>query len=190
MIKNKEIIDKLTTIMITSLLELQNLANPKLHKDFDFLSTVPIFLTDVIATFSDLIDIHYPGAALHIYAELGEAIKLGGFRAIKKIKPKDGSVNYSVPTVDLNDLTTAANQLGQELLMVLSKGINNLPMPLCNSKEISLRVVEALITNLLHNKFYSDGTHQILDSLCEHVHMSLQDLEPNIKKFPAKDTKR
>jgi hypothetical protein len=95
-IKNEEIIDKLTTIMITYLLELKTLANPKSHEELDFLSTIPEFLTNVISTFADLIDTHYPGAALHIYAELGEAIKLEGLRAIKEIKPKDGSIKYSV----------------------------------------------------------------------------------------------
>ena len=38
-----------------------------------------------------------------------------------------------------------------------------------------LRAVEVLLANLLKQKF-SNNAHQILDSLCEHVHMALTDL--------------
>ena len=89
MSKNKEIIGKLTTIMITYLLQLKSLDNPKSDKKgYDFLSTVPIFLDQFISSFAGLIDSHYPGAALHIYAELKKSIKLAGSQAIKEIKPK------------------------------------------------------------------------------------------------------
>ena len=40
-----------------------------------------------------------------------------------------------------------------------------------------LRGIEALIANTLHQKFNGQGTHDILDQMCGHVHMSLQDLE-------------
>lgn len=35
--------------------------------------------------------------------------------------------------------------------------------------------IEALLVNLLNQKF--ENPHQILDSLCEHVHIALTDLE-------------
>ena len=38
-----------------------------------------------------------------------------------------------------------------------------------------LRGVEALLANLLHQKF--NASHHILDSLCERVHRALNDLK-------------
>jgi len=54
-----------------------------------------------------------------------------------------------------------------------------LPLPL-RSSEVLLRGMEALVSNLLNQKF--DNPHQILDSFCEHVHMSLDDLESRGKR--------
>lgn len=40
-----------------------------------------------------------------------------------------------------------------------------------------LRGVECLLSNLLHQKFSEHDAHKILDDLCEHVHLALDDLE-------------
>lgn len=69
----------------------------------------------------------------------------------------------------------AMNYIGQNLSTALFKSIYELPTSL-RTTEMLLRGVEALLSNLLHQKF-SFNAHGILDSLCEHVHMSLNDLE-------------
>lgn len=79
----------------------------------------------------------------------------------------------------------AANYVEKELSVSLSKSINELPISLRN-QEIFLRGIEALLSNLLHDKFAEDNPHQIIDHFCEHVHMSLKDLSSRLKKFPSK----
>lgn len=66
------------------------------------------------------------------------------------------------------------NYLGQKLGESLYKGLHELPMPL-RKPETLLRGIEALLANLLNQKF--DNSHDILDSLCEHVHMTLDNLQ-------------
>ncbi len=115
-----------------------------------------------------------PGSASFIYADVEAVAKSGGLRAIKKIQSTNGSINYSVSNIKDDDESTAMNYLGQELSTTLFKAIHELPMPL-RKPEMFLRGVEALLANLLNQKF--DNSHQILDSLCEHVHMALGDLQ-------------
>lgn len=67
------------------------------------------------------------------------------------------------------------NYVGQELGTALFKSINALPMPL-RKPEMFLRGIEGLLANLLYAKFSEQGPHQILDSLCDHVHKMLEDL--------------
>ena len=50
--------------------------------------------------------------------------------------------------------------------------------------ETQLRGIEALIANLLNQKF--DNAHDILDSMCDHVHLALNNLASgklNVSKF-------
>ena len=75
-------------------------------------------------------------------------------------------------------MTTAMNYLGQELSTVLFKGMHELSTPL-RKPEMWLRGVEALFANLLNQKF--NNSHDILDRLCDHVHMALTDLESRAK---------
>lgn len=75
-------------------------------------------------------------------------------------------------------MTTAMNYLGQELATTLFKALHELPMPL-RKPEMLLRGVEALLTNLINQKF--DNPHNILDSFCDHVHMSLTDIESHAR---------
>ena len=60
----------------------------------------------------------------------------------------------------------------------LFKGIHELPLPL-RKQEMLVRGVEALLTNLLNDKF--DHPHAVLDTFCEHVHMALNDLATRVK---------
>lgn len=44
-----------------------------------------------------------------------------------------------------------------------------------------------MLANVLHGKFSEDQPHKLLDSICEHVHLGLKDLETRIKKFPLSE---
>lgn len=74
-----------------------------------------------------------------------------------------------------DDYPSGMNYIGQALSTTLFKSIHELPKPMQNA-EMLLRGVECLLGNLLHQKFTEDA-HGILDSLCEHVHMALNDLQ-------------
>ena len=52
-------------------------------------------------------------------------------------------------------------------------------MPL-RIEETLLRAVESLLTNLLQEKF--DNPYVVLNSFCDHVHMSLDDLATRTNK--------
>src|SRR6185312_11522366 len=104
------------------------------------------------------------------------AAKLGGLRSIRKMQEAKSSVHYSVSGIDPNDKVTAANYLGFELANTLFKGFHELPQPL-RQPEMLLRAVETLLANLISQKF--NHSHEILDQFCEHVHMSLSNIEPD-----------
>ncbi len=133
-----------------------------------------VFLLGVISTVVDLVEIENPGSAPFIYADVEAAAKAGGLRSIKEMQDVTGSMHYSVSNIASDDPVTAMNYLGQELSTALFKGIHELPLPL-RKPEMMLRGVEALLANLLSQKF--SNSHDILDSLCGHVHMALSDLE-------------
>lgn len=57
--------------------------------------------------------------------------------------------------------------------------IHELQMPL-RIEETLLRAVESLLTNLLQEKF--DNPYVVLNSFCDHVHMSLDDLATRTNK--------
>ena len=166
--------DELSQVMADALFQLKKIVDNDSTKKHDILSIVKVFLLGVLSTAVDLVEISAPGSAPFIYADVEAAAKLGGLRAIKKLQSENGSMQYSVSNIDEQDAVTAMNYLGQELSTALFKGIHELPMPL-RKPEMFLRGIEALLANLLNQKF--DNPHQILDSLCEHVRMSLNDLQ-------------
>jgi hypothetical protein len=178
MSKDNEITDELNQTMTNALLQLQKLVNRDLTQKHNFLDIVKWFLLGVISTAVDLAEINSPGATPLIYADIEAAAKLGGLRAIRKMQLESGSVSYSVSNIAPDDMTTAMNYLGNELSTALFKGMHELPTPLRNMG-LLLRGIEALLANLINQKF--DNPHQILDSLCEHVHMALNDLESRVK---------
>jgi hypothetical protein len=94
------------------------------------------------------------------------------------MQSENGSISYSVSDIDAGDPAMAMNYLGQQMSTTLFKGIHELPLPLRN-QEMLVRGVEALLANLLNDKF--DNPHDILDSFCEHVHMALNDLATSAK---------
>lgn len=165
--------NELNKIMADSLFQIKKLIDNDSDSN-DLLTTVKVFLLGVISTAIDLVEIELPGSAPFIYADVEAAAKSGGLRSIKEIQSQNGSVHYSVSNIDSDDAVTAMNYLGQELSTALFKGIHELPMPL-RKPEMFLRGIEALLANLLNQKF--NNSHQVLDSLCEHVHMALSDLQ-------------
>jgi len=100
--------------------------------------------------------------------------KKGGLHFIRDLHENSGSMQYSLSDIAPNDVTGGANYVGKELSIDLFKHIHDLPVPL-RTDEMMLRSVEALLTNLLNDKF--DNGHYVLEQFCEHVSMSLNDLQ-------------
>lgn len=173
MLKNKETIDDLHKVMEDALLQLRKLVQDDISQERDFLSIVKLFLLGVISTSVDLVEVTSPGATPLLYADIEAAAKLGGLRAIKKIQSEMGSMTYSVSNIAPDDIETAMNYLGKELSTALYKSLYDLP-PSLRTSETLLRGIEALMSNLLNQKF--DNPHQALDRFCEHVHRCLDDL--------------
>ncbi len=170
------IIDELNQVMTTAIFQLQKIVAKDVVKKHDFLSVVKLFLSSIMSTAGDLVDLAEPGSAQIMYADLEAIAKAGGLRAIRKQQSTQGSINYSVSNIESNDQTTAMNYLGKELSTTLFKSIHELPISL-RSPEMLLRGIEVLLANLLNQKF--NNAHQILDDLCAHVHMALDDLKVN-----------
>jgi hypothetical protein len=163
MSKNSEITRELTQIMATALMQLKHIVDSDLSQQHDFLSIVNTFLLGVVSTTVDLVEMSLPGSAPFIYADIEAAAKLGGLRTIRNMQSANGHIKYSVSNISPDDQTTAMNYLGQELSTALFKGMHELPMPL-RMPEMWLRGIEALLANLLSQKF--DNPHNILDSFC------------------------
>jgi len=168
-------------VVINTLLELKKLSGKN-----NSLSNIIMFLITIISTTADLMELEYPGVATsYIYTEIEAAMKIGGIRGVRDFQIKNGSINYSVSDIADDDMEMAMNYVGQELGVTLFKAVHEIPLPL-RGKEILLRGIEALLANVLHGKFKEDNPHKLIDSMCEHVHMGLKDLESRIKQFPIK----
>ena len=154
--KNSDIANELDQVMKNALFQLQKLINNDTSQKHDFLSVVKIFLLGIISTAVDLTEVNLPGSTPVLYADIEAAAKLGGLRAISKWSSDHGSTNYSVSNIADDDMTTAMNYLGQQLSTALFKGLNELPMPLRN-EEMLLRSIEALLANLLNQKFKNNA---------------------------------
>lgn len=171
---NNDVATKLSQVMEKALLELHSLIKSDPENPHDVLSITKLFLLGVVSTSIDLTEAVSPNSAPFLYADVEAAAKAGGIHAIKKAQEAMGSRHYSVSNIAHDDMTTAMNYLGQELGAALFKGLHELPMPL-RKPEMMLRGIEALLANLLNQKF--NNFHEVLDSLCEHVHMALFSLD-------------
>ena len=172
MVANKKSIKEIQQVLGHALLQLRDLVSPDGSDQSELLPQIKLFLLSVISTAADLVELVIPGGSAYLYAEVEAGAKIGGIRAIAKAMQK-GSPHYSVSGMDENDLPTAMNYVGQQLIIALAKAMYELPKPL-QKPETQLRGIEALLANLLNQKF--DNPHVILDSLCDHVHMGLNDL--------------
>ena len=181
MSRNSQTSAKVSALMTKALFTLRDLVDNDGEYDMDYFQVVSIFLKGVISTAVDLAELHSPGVSPFIYAEIESSSKLGGLRAIETTQSVNGSISYSVSNIDADDPAGAMNYLGQKMSTTLFKSIHELPMELRN-QEMLLRAVEALLTNLLHEKF-SNNPHDILDSFCQHVHRALDDLATRIESI-------
>ncbi len=170
-------IKKMTTfhqVMTDVLFQLKTLVEISAPRKEELLELVRIFLTGMMSTAVDLVEMHAPGSAPTLYAEIEAAAKTGGLSAIVDFQTTYSERTYSVSNIADDDMETAMNYVGQQLSATLSKSVNELPRTL-RTEEMFLRGIEVLLGNLLQQKF--DNPHQILDSLCEHVHMALESLQ-------------
>lgn len=147
------------------------------------IAVVPIMaivLTGCVSTVADLLELKYEGASSYLYKETEAAIKQGGIANIQKKQTENGGAKYSISDIKENDFENGMNYLGQALSTTLFSAIHELPESM-RKPEMLLRGVEALLANLLNQKFRDLGdVHNILDSLCEHVHMNLTALEDKV----------
>lgn len=176
MTKDSKTSAEVSAIMTKALFVLKDLVDNDAEYEMDYHQVV--FLQGVISTAIDLAELNSPGVSPMIYADIEASSKLGGLKSIKKMQSEKGSIFYSVSDIGANDPAAAMNYLGQQLSTTLFKGIHELPLPLRN-QEMLVRGVEALLANLLNDKF--DNPHAVLDTFCEHVHMALNDLASRIK---------
>jgi hypothetical protein len=131
-----------------------------------------LFLHAIISTAADLAELSSPGAKQYIFSDIEAGTRAGGLKAIHEL-----GVDYPVSNIKPDDMKNAMNYLGKAMSTALFKGLYELPKPL-QSEEILLRAIEALLANLLNQRFSNlDNPHDILDSFCEHVHMNLDDLQ-------------
>lgn len=171
---DEKITEELHSVMRDAMLKLQSLVNQDLSRRDDFLPIINTFLSGVVSTTADLVELQIPGGALEVYADVESLAKTGGFRAIRSEQSPNSHLSRSVSGIAPDDMVGAMNYIGQELSTTLFKTIHELPVPL-KKPEMFLRGIEALITGLLIQKF--NNPHDVLDSLCEHIHLALEDLE-------------
>lgn len=171
--------EKLNDVMAKALFQIGDIISNGDTGNENYIDTTCKFLHGVISTAADLVELSHPGSRLVIYADMEAGAKLGGLRAIHQAKEENGSAQYSVSNIGPDDMGNGMNYLGQKMSDALFKGIHELPESLRN-REMLLRATESLLANLLKDKFGNDNPHDILDSLCEHVHMGLDDLKPVI----------
>lgn len=177
---NKKSLDELQQIMTHALLQMQNLVRLNGDDQADLLPHISLFLLTIISTAADLVEAAVPGGSAYLYAEVEAGVKKGGLRSIAKAM-KEKAPEYSVSGIDEDDVETAMNYLGQQLAITLTKALHELPKSL-RSPETQLRSLEALLANLLSQKF--PHAHETLDYFCEHVHTALNNLnqEKNVSK--------
>ncbi len=179
--EDENTVTELNKIIRDSLLKLKKITDDDLSQRKHYISIVKGFLSGIISTTVDLVEATNPGSAPLIYADVEAVAKLGGIEAIKDFHSKHDSIQYSVSDIAPNNSEAGMNYLGQQLSVALFKGLHELPMSLRN-EEMMLRGIEALLANVLHEKF-EDISHRVLDDFCKHVHHCLNNLEGRFKNI-------
>lgn len=171
---DKEIFDEQQKIMTEALLKMAKLAGNNASASSNFLLLAKMLVIGVMSNAADLAEITAPGASHMLYSEIEAAAKNKGLDGIAQASGQ----MYSLSDIKPDDVTKAMNYVGEKLSITLFKSVCELPTEL-RTEEMMLRGIEALLGNLLNQKF--SNPHDILDSLCEHVHCSLKDLETRIQ---------
>ncbi len=176
---NQKKIQELQFEVLARLGELTNLLDADEKSNINIVSMMAMVLACCVSTVADLLELTHEGTSTALYKETEAILKQGGIRNIRK-KQTAGAAQYSISEIKDNDFENGMNYLGQELATTLFSAIHELPHTMQNP-EMLLRAVEALLANLLNQKFRSLGNvHNLLDSLCEHVHMNLKALENKV----------
>jgi len=166
-------VSDIQSIITNSLQELINLCNDNTISDDKSMFVVSTFLKAIVSTAAGIMELHIPGGAGFLYAEIEKDAKAGGITAIHTFGGKL-SETISISAIQGNDLPAAMNYLGQQLSTTLFKGILELPTSM-QSLEVMLRGIEAMFVNLLHQKF--KNPHNVLDQFTTNAHMSLTDAQ-------------
>lgn len=177
---SNNVLNELHQNVIEALINVGKIVEAGSGNHADLLQAINLFLLAVVSTAADMMEVVIPGGGAWVFADVEAGAKQGGLRSISNALIANGSFTYSVSDIEEDDLPTAMNYLGQQLLITLMKGMHELPLSL-RKPETQLRGIEALLANLLNGKFHNP--HDILNSFCEHVHRALDDLrKPSVNK--------
>lgn len=135
------------------------------------------FLTDAIENAANRLDETLQGGAAFLYAEIEKCAHAKGDAAIRATGG-GLSEKISFSDIDEHDPSSAMNYLGAELSATLFKKMYELP-PSLLTQELPLRAIEALLVNLLHQKYANP--HDILDQFTRNAHLSLTDTQARFR---------
>lgn len=162
---------KLHKALSTSTLEIQDYIGTY-EEDKNYTIKLNTILLAIVSTSIQIADTQQPGISSYLWSELEQAAKSEGLTVVED---KLREINhYSISEIEPEDIASGMNYLGQKMATALYKHIHDLPTQQ-RKPEMFLRAVEAMLTNLLKQKFADNDPHKVLDSLCEHVHMGLDD---------------
>lgn len=173
----EEKVENIQSILTNSLQELVALCKDDTMSDDKSLFVVSNFLKAIVSTAAGLMDIQIPGGSAFLYAEIEKDAKSGGMSSIHEFGGKL-SETLSISEIEENDFPAAMNYLGQQLSTTLFKGLYELPESF-QTLEVPLRAIEALLVNLLHQKY--NNPHDILDQFTANAHLSLTDTQRRFK---------
>jgi hypothetical protein len=135
------------------------------------------FLTDGIENAAIKMEKGLPGGTAFLYAEIEKFAHAKGDAAIRATGG-GLSEKLALSDVDEHDMPAAMNYLGAELSATLFKKMYELPTSVL-SQELPLRAIEALLVNLLQQKY--KNPHDILDQFTSNAHLSLKDAQSRFR---------
>ena len=144
------------------------------YRDKDYIHRLKLMLLAVVSTTVEIAEAHDNGISGYLWSEIEKMAKEGGLTAVAEKIESDKS--YSISNIEPQDAESGMNYLGQQLTASLYKHINDLPMQQ-RKPEMFLHGVEAMLANLLDQKFSGVDPHKVLDDFCGHVHMVLNNTQ-------------
>lgn len=163
------------------------------YSDKDYIRRLKLMILAVVSTTVEIAEAHDNGISGYLWSEIEKMAKEGGLTAVAEKIESDRP--YSISNIEPQDSESGMNYLGQQLITSLYKHVHDLPMQQ-RKPEMFLHGVEAMLANLLDQKFSEVNPHKVLDDFCEHVHMVLNNTQKanqvnNFQKSPeiAKQSK-